>query len=184
MLMAQYTPPRGVTMGPVPTGPAYGFLAIGLVLACLGIGLLAAKERKSGTYIVGLGTALALAGGIMLLIRLSEDQDAKDGLHNAGQQLISTAVAGAQDCATQGPPSPFPEPDGTTFTPPPCAKSPRDNVTTFALTSLVGYRAVRTADFPSTGEVTVTDSRTKAQVCAFVPADTQTSGQVTDGPCP
>ncbi|MDI2125650.1 hypothetical protein [Yinghuangia seranimata] len=190
MFVAQWTPPSGVDSGPVETGPAYTLLTIGAVVACLGALLLAAKERRGGGYLVGLGVTMAALGALVLLLRYNQDRSEKDALHNAAESIARSAVESGRHCATEPPPSPFVYPSGllpggeTSFTPPPCSLSPRGQVTTYLLTSVGRFRAVEAASFATTGGVTVTDPRNGAQVCATVPDDPQGTWTVSDGPCP
>ncbi|WP_370091560.1 hypothetical protein [Streptacidiphilus sp. MAP12-20] len=198
MLVAQWIPRNGQHVGPISTGPAVALLWVGgvVLLAAVAAALQSRgqrRQRSSGAFpgwLAGLGLSLCALGGFALLVRHSEDQQVSDGLHTAAQQVISTAVDSARNCATAAPEPVVTYPSGlvpggaTTFTPPPCSTSPRSaSIDSTVLTYLGGYRAQQSAAFDTNGHVTVTDPTTGKQVCATVPDSADSAGTVVDGAC-
>ncbi|WP_329141771.1 hypothetical protein OIU91_00090 [Streptomyces sp. NBC_01456] len=166
----------------------------GVVVVAAGVvAALSRQERGSGRltgWLFGLGLTMCVLGGLGLLVRRSEDQQTSDGLHAAGQQVISAALDSARSCATAAPEPTYVYPSGlmpggaATYAPPPCSTSPRDALLgSTVLTSLGLYRAEEAASFDTSGQVTVTDPNSGKQVCATVPDTADSAGAVADGPC-
>ncbi|WP_328535230.1 hypothetical protein [Streptomyces sp. NBC_00344] len=177
------------------TGPAVALLGAGgvVVVTAGAVAVLSRRERDSGRlpgWLFGVGLAMCGLGGLGLLVHHSEDEQASDGLHAAGQQVISAALDSARSCATAAPEPTFVYPSGlvpggaATYVPPPCRTSPRDALLdSTAMTSLGLYRARETPSFDTSGQVTVTDPNSGKQVCATVPDTADGTGTVVDSPC-
>lgn len=195
MLVAQWMPRYGEHFEPVSTAPAVALLVVGgAVVVVMGVAAALTRRQRGSARLTGglagLGLAMCVLGGVGLLVRHSEDQQASDGLHAAGQQVISAALDSARNCATDGPEPTYVYPSGlvpggaATYSPPPCSTSPRDALLdSTVLTSLGLYRAQEEASFDTSGQVTVTNPNSGKQVCATVPDTTDGTGAVADGPC-
>ena len=194
-MIAQWIPGNGQHTGPIATGPAVALLGVGAVFVVVAAvaAALGRREPDSGRlagWLFGVGLATCALGGLGLLLRHSEDQQASDGLHSAGQQVITAALDSARNCASAPPEPTFVYPSGlvpggaATYAPPPCSTSPRDALLgSTVLTSLGLYRAQEAPSFDTSGHVTVTDPNSGKQVCATVPDTSQGTGTVVDGPC-
>src|SRR5689334_3703206 len=110
MMVAQWVPGNTGPTGPIGTGPAVTLLGIGGVVAVVAVvaAALAGRESDSGRvtgWLFGLGLTMCALGGLGLLLHYADDKQASDGLHTAGQQVITSALDSARDCAS-APPEP------------------------------------------------------------------------------